>query len=191
MSIVCAVIKNNAIAIACDTQVSQGSLNVGSKYLTQASKLYLVGDNIIGLVGWGAMADSLEHLMQKDPELFDFSDRFEGYSSLLKIHKKLKKGYFLQTSEGDDEQPLESSQFDVLLINKEGLYEIGSLREYNQFSRFWAVGSGRSYALGAIFSHYDSDLSALELVEIGVKAACEFNDSCSLPLFSEVLEIPS
>lgn len=57
MSIVCAAIKNGKIAIACDTQVSHGSLKVTDVYLEHSSKLYKVNGNIIGLVGWGGYGE--------------------------------------------------------------------------------------------------------------------------------------
>ncbi len=57
-----------------------------------------------------------------------------------------------------------------------------TLREVFEFARFWAIGSGTEFALGAMFAVYETLTDATEIAEAGVKAACEFNDACGLPL---------
>ena len=95
----------------------------------------------------------------------------------MRLHEKMKDNYFIETRE-DDDQPVESNQLDALIINKHGLYEIGSYREVNEYKTFWAIGSGRRLALGAMHGLYEQSLSAKEIVEAGVKAAAEFDDGC-------------
>ena len=75
MSIVCAAIKNGEIAIAADTQLSFGSLIVGSDNLDNASKLYTVEDNVVGIVGWNPVSSLFEYVTEEHKEIFNFSDR--------------------------------------------------------------------------------------------------------------------
>jgi ATP-dependent protease HslVU (ClpYQ) peptidase subunit len=49
------------------------------------------------------------------------------------------------------------------------------------FDRFWGIGSGRNFALGAMYAAYDRTASARRIAEIGVKAGAEFDKSSSLP----------
>jgi len=76
-----------------------------------------------------------------------------------------------------------------LIINKNGIFEIGSYREVNQYLRFWAIGSGSRYTLGAMEALYDKAIDAKELVESGVYAAAKIDGHCSLPATSEVMKL--
>jgi len=187
MSIVCAAIKHDEIAIAADTQMSMGSMAVTAGDLKNCEKLFKVNDSVIGFVGWKAMATMLETIISEKEGLFVLDDRKKIYKSLMNLHKEMKENYFLETSE-DHDQPVESLQLDALLINKSGIYEIGSYRDVNQYSRFWAVGSGSRYSLGAMEVLYDKGLNAEELVIAGVEAAAKFDKGCSLPVSCEVMK---
>ncbi len=116
MSIVCAVKKNNEIAISCDTQTNFGSLKVSSKHMVNSNKLYSINKSIIGIVGWSAISDMVEHLLKNDKKLFQLNDRMEIFSTLISLHEKMKDDYFIETQE-DDDQPVESNQLDALIVN--------------------------------------------------------------------------
>ena len=188
MSVVCAVIKGKTAAICSDTLNHFGSIQASAKHLKNASKLHNVNDSIMGVVGWNAITSILEHLIEHESELFMLNNRDEIFSSMLKIHPMLKSSYFIETREEDD-QPVESSQLDALLINPQGLFEIGSYKEVNEYNRFWSIGSGRHFALGAMDALYESTADARHIVEAGVKAACEFDDGCGLPLETRTLQL--
>ena len=188
MSIICAAIKNKEIAISSDTQSNFGPLNISSKHIKNASKLYQVNDSIIGAVGWLAISDMLEHLMKNDKELFKLNNRMNIFSSFQNMHTIMKENYYIETKEEDD-QPVESSQIDALIINKHGLFSVSSYREVNEFKTFWAIGSGQSIALGAMHTLYERHHSAKEIVEAGVAAATEFDESCGMPLKTKIISL--
>ena len=100
----------------------------------------------------------------------------------------MKENYFLETDEYDS-QPVESLQLDALIINENGIYAISSYREVNQYSRFWSIGSGYRYSLGAMEVLYGKATNARQLVEAGVYAAAKFDNGCSLPATSEVMTL--
>jgi ATP-dependent protease HslVU (ClpYQ) peptidase subunit len=54
-------------------------------------------------------------------------------------------------------------------------------REVFEYDRFWAIGSGSSYALGAMYTVYDRLSTAEEIAEVRVSASCEFDDGTGLP----------
>ncbi len=190
MSIICAAIKNGEIAMAADTQLGFGTTKVSAKYLKNSGKLFSVNGNVIGIVGWSAVTNIVEHLLQIKPELFNLSSRDDIYETLMRLHGIMKEDYFIETKE-DDDQPVESNQLDALIINPNGLFEIGSYRDVYEYNLFWAIGSGRRYALGAMEAVYGMELSASEIVVAGAKAACEFNDSCGVPITVECLKLNS
>ena len=181
MSIVVAVKKEGRIAIASDSQYSMSSLIVDAKYKVNHHKLYRSGKSWIGLVGWGALDNVFEHLIENEQENLDLFGRAAIFKSLLSVHETLKEKYFLDTDEEDD-QPVESNQMDGLIVNQSGMFGFSSYRSVNEYDRFWAIGSGREFALGAMFACYDENLPARKIAEKGVLGAIEFDDGCGLPV---------
>jgi len=189
MSVVCGCIYEDRVSIACDTQTSFGSINVDNTHLINASKIYKINSSYIGIVGWSAISDIMEHVLKNKKKLFKLDSRSEIFETLLALQSVLKEEYFLETHE-DSDQPVDSNQLDAIIINKKGLFTIGSYREVQQFKTFWAMGSGKQLALGAMHAMYHSGkYTSQEIVEAGVRAACEFHESCSLPLYSKTIKL--
>ena len=188
MSIVCAARKNGQIAISADTMTSYGGLRASASYRENPSKLLRVNGSVIGIVGWCAISSALEHLIDGEEKLFRFGNRMEVMTTLLELHRRMKQDYFLESYE-DRNQPVESTQLHALIATTGGLYEVCSYRSVGECNSFWAVGSGRRIALGAMFANWDSAENARDIAEIGVRAAAEFDDACGLPLSSEVIQL--
>ena len=188
MSIVCAAVKGGEIAISADSLASYGALKASREHLDNSGKLFEVNDSVIGLVGWCAVSTLFEHMIEHEQALFRLDSRMEIFDTLLILQQKMKDDYLLETRESRD-QPVESIQLDGLIVNANGLFEIGSYREVNQFRTFWAVGSGKRLSLGAMHALYAGDSNASEIAEAGVRAAAEFDDSCRLPLETRVVRV--
>ena len=188
MSIICAAIKNGVVAISGDTQKSYGSLNVSAKHIRNSKKLYSVKRSVIGIVGWQAMTDVVEHLISHEKEMFQLETRMEIFSTLLRLQQKMKDDYYVEPKE-DNDQPVESNQLTALIANRQGIFQIGSYREVNEYSTYWAIGSGKRLALGAMHALYGTSASAKKVVEAGVQAAAEFDDGCSLPLTTRTMKL--
>lgn len=188
MTIIAAAIKNGKVSISCDSQSSYGSLKVHSRYKKDYNKLFEINGSVIGATGWTATTQILEHLIETKPKKFKLDTRWGIFEMLLSLHGKLKDKYFIETHEEDD-QPVESNQLDGLVINSNGIFKFASYREVDQLTKFWAIGSGRSYALGAMYSVYEEYQSSKEIAEAGVKAASEFDDGCNLPLQTITLDL--
>jgi len=110
------------------------------------------------------------------------------FDTFLKLHPKLKETYFLNPKE-EDADPYESSQFTALIANAAGIFGVYSYREVFEFDRFWSVGTGRSFALGAMYANYDKAKSARELAELGVRAGCEFDKNSSGPVRAHTIKL--
>ena len=63
MSVVCAVTKNGEISIACDSQTNFGSIKASARHMKNSHKILRVNDNFMGIVGWNAVANIMEHLI--------------------------------------------------------------------------------------------------------------------------------
>ena len=77
----------------------------------------------------------------------------------------------------------------MLVANASGIYGVYSYREVFEFDRFWAIGSGRAFALGAMYADYDRLKTAREVAELGVRAGCEFDKNSSGPVKLHTLKL--
>ena len=103
------------------------------------------------------------------------------YETFRKLHPMLKDEAFLNPKEEDDD-PYESSQMTVMIANPTGIFAVYSMREVFEFDRFWAIGSGRDFALGAMYSVYANAKDAAAVADAGVTAGAEFDTGTALPV---------
>ena len=181
MSTIVIVKKKNAICIAADSLTTFGSQKLTSKYDEKPDKIIQVADSYIGITGSSAHQLVLENLFSKLTEPPDFSDQAKIFEFFRSTHPKLKEDYFLNPQDGEDD-PYESSQFNLVIANAHGIFAVFDLREVHQFSKFWAIGSGSEYAIGAMHSVYDQDLTAEEIATTGINAGIEFDKSSLGPV---------
>lgn len=181
MTTIVAVRKGNQIAIAADTQTTFGDDHkLLAGYDCFHNKIFSHQDSYIAISGSAAhdlvLQSALKSLKKKD-----FSSRKSIFDTFCKLHPKLKEGFYLRPEEEDDD-PYESSQMMVVIANSHGIFGVYPMREIYEFSRFWSIGSGRKFAMGAMHAVYDHDLTASEIAEVGIKAGCEFDVNSSLPM---------
>jgi ATP-dependent HslUV protease, peptidase subunit HslV len=181
MTTVCVVRKGQQVAIAADSLVTFGDTRLPHGY-EDNDKLFKVGDSYFGMSGTTAHFPVLRKALAALPKgELKLGSRGDVFDTFLKLHPKLKEQFFLNTKE-EDADPYESSQFTVMIANARGLFGVYSYREVFEFDRFWAIGSGRSFALGAMYAHYDRAKSAAEVAKLGVAAGCEFDKNSAAPV---------
>jgi ATP-dependent HslUV protease, peptidase subunit HslV len=173
--------KGGSVAIASDSLVTFGETRLPHGYEAN-DKMFRVGDSIVGAVGSVAHMPVLRQALASLPknELMLHS-RDAIFETFVRLHPKLKERFFLNTKEQDSD-PYESSQFSILIANAHGIFGVESYREVFAFDRFWAIGSGRRFALGAMHAAYRGAKSARALAEAGVLAGCEFDTSSGAPV---------
>jgi len=187
MSAIVVVKKADHVAIAADTCTCFGDTRMLAEYEENLDKIINCRDTFIGISGTPAHKLVLEHLLGKSDK-YDFSSRESVFETMLRLHMELKDKYFLNPEE-ENSEPYESSQFEILIANKFGIFGVYSLREVTEYSRFWAMGSGGNFALGALFSAYPSLNDAEEIAHVGVKAAAEFDTGTATPIRSYVVKL--
>jgi ATP-dependent HslUV protease, peptidase subunit HslV len=176
----CVVVKkDNQIAIAADTLVTFGDTRLSNSYEAN-SKIFKVGDSYITLAGTAAHFPVMRKLLTEMGDSCKLSTRDEVFETYSKVHQILKENYFLNVKEEEDD-PYESSQIVSLIANPHGIFGVYSYREVFSFDRFWGIGSGRNFALGAMYAVYDRAESAKKVAEVGVQAGAEFDKSTSAP----------
>jgi ATP-dependent protease HslVU (ClpYQ) peptidase subunit len=176
----CVVVKkNNQVAIAADSLVTFGDTRLSHSYEAN-NKIFQVGESYITLAGTAAHFPVMRKLLTEMGEDCKLRTRDEVFETYSKVHQILKENYFLNTKE-DDDDPYESSQITSLIANPYGIFGVYSYREVFSFDRFWGIGSGRNFALGAMYAAYDRAESARDVATIGVKAGVEFDKSSAAP----------
>ena len=181
MSTVVVVRKGGTVAIGSDALVTFGEMRLPHGYEANA-KMFTVAGSWVAAVGTTAhmpvLRQALLSLPKDELRLHTRDDLFETF---LRLHPKLKESYFLNTKEQDSD-PYESSQFSILIANPHGIFGVEGYREVFEFDRFWAIGSGRRFALGAMHAVYEGARSAREVAQAGVLAGCEFDTSSAGPV---------
>jgi ATP-dependent HslUV protease subunit HslV len=188
VSTIVAVLKNNTACIAADSLTSFGDTRQAAEFVTDYDKILAFGEQCyIGIVGSAAHHLVMQNLFEKHRDKINFSDRFSIFESMRQIHPILKDEYFMN-SKDDDDDSYESSRVDALIVNSSGIFGLYSLREVDQYSRFWAVGSGAEFALGAMKVAYELFDNAEDVARAGVEAGACFDNSSALPMTSYSLE---
>ena len=188
MTTVVVVRKGGTVAIAADTLVTFGDTRLPHGY-EMNEKLFKVGDCWVGMAGTTAHFPVLRRALGALPrQELKLGSRDEVFETFLRLHPKLKEQFFLNTKE-EESDPYESSQFTVLIANATGIFGVYSYREVFEFDRFWAIGSGRSFALGAMYAHFERARSAREVAELGVRAGCEFDKNSAGPVRAHTIKL--
>ena len=180
MTTLVVVRKGNVAAIAADSLTTFGDTRLSDSFDASSDKMVRYAETVIALCGSAAHQLVYENLLSTAKDL-NFNSKSEIFETFRKLHAILKDQHFLNPKE-EDEDAYESTHITALVANPTGIYGIYSMREVFEFKRFWAAGSGREYALGAMNALYDKLDSADAIARIGVEAGATFDKNSSLPL---------
>ena len=180
MTTLVAVRKAGSITIAADSLTTFGDLRLSADFDKSYEKIVRHGDTFIGLCGSAAHQLVFESLL-KEGKGIDLSGKTAIFETLRKLHPVLKEQHFLNPKE-DEEDPYESTQITALVANQHGIFGVYSMREVFEYTQFWAVGSGREFALGAMHAQYPRLKSASAIARIGVEAGTTFDKNSGLPM---------
>ncbi len=187
MSTIVVAQKNGIACLGADTLSSLGSLRQKAHHIVNKTKVTMIGDTFIGLTGTSASLVVMESYFADQEKPRDFSSTAAIFETLRVAHHFLKADYFM-TAGGDKDDEYETTQFHGLAANSHGIFALYSYRSAQQFHKFWAAGSGRDYALGAMQAVYDKFDKVEDIIKAGLEAAAEFDSGTSGPF--EVHSIP-
>ncbi|GIK24891.1 MAG: hypothetical protein BroJett006_11370 [Betaproteobacteria bacterium] len=187
MTTIVAVKKNGMAAIAADSLTTFGDTRLGRQYKGEHDKILEIGGSWIGLCGSSAHHLVLSALLPKLEDI-RLGSRMEVYETFRRLHPVLKEQGYLNPKE-DEDDPYESSQITALIVNSSGIYGVYSYREVFDYDRFWGIGSGRNFALGAMFAAYDRCKTAADVAKIGVMAGAEFDTATQGPIVLHTVKL--
>ena len=180
MTTIVLVRKGESAVIAADSLTTFGTTRLAPAYDRSPEKVLAYRDSFIGVAGSAAHQLVLENVLARNPEL-NLHGKAGVYESFRRLHPILKDEAFLNPKEEEDD-PYESSQMTAMIANSSGIFAVYSMREVFEFDRFWAIGSGRDFALGAMWAMYAKAKSAAAIAEAGVMAGAEFDTGTSAPV---------
>ena len=184
MTTIAVVRKNGYAAIAADTMTKWGSGKETADYIVNHGKIFQVGDSYLGVTGNATFQAILRDYFAKPRIRARFDNPLEIFKTWQKLHAVLKQEYYLLAGHGEDDA-IESSRMDVLIINAFGIFGVAAHRTVQEFSKYYAFGSGGDIALGVMYACYnDSKRSAEEIARYAIDGAAEFDDSTGMPVQS-------
>ena len=179
MTTLVVVQKGKHVAMGSDSLVTFGDTRLSSNYEAN-EKMFKIGDSLVGLAGSTAHFPVMKKLLSTIPDC-NLHSREAVFETFLMVHATLKEKFFLNTKE-EDSDPYESSQITTLIANASGIYGVYSYREVFRFERFWGIGSGRNFALGAMSAVYDQLDNAKAIAKVGIEAGIEFDKNSAGPV---------
>ncbi len=189
MSVITIARKGGLSAMAADTQSTTGSRKQVAGLKVGASKILCFEGTYLGFVGYSAHGIVFADLIRKHGRKLDFAGRTRIFETAQRVHEILTDEYHLRTSEGDSEQPYDSSQLVFAVANAHGIFVVDSYREVFEYSEYWSIGSGSSYALGAMRALYHQGGANAEFVaREGAITASAFDIYCGEPVESYAVE---
>ncbi len=189
MTTIAVVKKNGYAAIAADTLTKWGSGKETAEYVLNHAKILKVGDSYLGVTGDATFKTILRDYFSRPKVYAHFATPMEIFKTWQKLHAALKHDYYLHTS-GGEEEALESTRIDVLIANPHGIFGVAAHRTVQEFSKFYAFGSGSDYALGALYTSYAQPRKSAEnIAQFAIKTAAEFDDGTGLPITSFAVKL--
>ena len=180
MTTLVAVRKNDEIAIAADSLTTFGDTRLSAEHDRSFDKIVRYRDTYVGLCGSAAHQLVFESLLKAHADL-DFGSKAAIFETFRKLHPILKEQHFLNPKEEEDD-PYESTQITALVASEHGIFGVYSMREVFEYTKFWAVGSGREYALGAMHAQYPRLKTAAAIAKAGIEAGATFDRNSALPM---------
>jgi len=180
MTTLVAVRKNGEVAIAADSLTTFGDTRLTAQFDRVFDKIVRYRDTYVGLCGSAAHQLVFESLLAQHKDL-DFSSKIAIFETFRKLHPILKDQHFLNPKEEEDD-PYESTQIQALIANPRGIFGVYSMREVFEYTQFWAAGTGREFAMGAMHALYTRLKTADAIAKAGVMAGAAFDKNSGLPL---------
>ncbi len=183
MSTIVVVAKEGKAVIAADTLTTWGSAKEGAEYVVNHAKILKVGTSYLAISGPTSMKVAINDYLRDKPDI-DLSNVDAIFRAWLQLHSALRDQYFLRPEESESDS-FESTRADVLIANPKGIFGVSAHRAVQQFSRFYAYGTGWQLALGAMHASYALETcTAVDIAQKAVMAAADFDTDTGLPIIA-------
>jgi ATP-dependent protease HslVU (ClpYQ) peptidase subunit len=188
MSTIVVVRKGGKACIACDTLATMGSRKQKAHYVQSPDKVFRFGDTFIGTIGYAVHNTVLQSYFWRHPENVNLDSTAAIFDTWRTMHRLLRDEYHLNPRR-DSDDPYETTRMTAVLANPRGIFGVTPTRDVESFPRFWAIGSGTDFALGAMFALYERCDDVEEIARAGVEAGAEFDEASEVPVIAHTLDL--
>ncbi len=186
MSIVVAVKKNGRTVVAADSLNVFGQERIPTDN-SKATKVRAVGSAFLAITGWSVYANIIDDLLL-DAETPALGNEQEIFAFFLELWRQLRERYpFVNDQAHNKDSPFCDLDASFLVVNAQGIYKVSQDASVCRFDKYYAIGSGGVYALGALFQSYDDEPDSTKLARRAVETAIEFDIYCGGPI--DVFEV--
>lgn len=179
MTVAATVLKKKRLAIGADTLFSFGDTCMPDED-HNASKIFKINDTYVAGSGWGLydniFQDILSDKKNRNLKLHDEKSIFKFFNNLYFTAKE--KYSYVNDQCNSKDSPFADLDSRFLLANRKGMFYVSANMSVHKFERYFAIGAGCDYALGAIHVLYDSHFSAKEICQKAILAAIDMNVRC-------------
>ncbi len=177
MSIVIAVTKNGTTVMAADSLNVFGQERIPTDN-SKATKVRRVGGVLFAFTGWSVYDNIIEHLLagRDAPPLEEANEIFTFFMELWReLHDRYQ---FVNDQCREKDTPFGDLDASFLIANRTGIYKVSQDASVCRFDKYYAIGSGSYYALGAVHQVYDQEQDAAKIAQRSVETAIEFDIYC-------------
>ena len=188
MSTIVVVRKGRKACIACDTLATIGSRKQKAHYVSDPDKIFRFQDSYIGTTGYAVHNAVLHSYFTRFPENVSLDTPAGIFETWRTMHKVLREEYHMNPRRETDDA-YETTRMTALVANPRGIFGVTPARDVESFPRFWAIGSGTDYALGAMLVMYARTDDVEAIAAAGVEAGAEFDDASDLPVIVHSVDL--
>ncbi len=181
MSIVVAITKNGRTVMAADSLNVFGQERIPTDN-SKATKIRPVGSTLLAITGWSVYANILDDMLAGGPAP-PLGNEMEIFAFFLELWRQLRERYpFVNDQAHNKDTPFADLDASFLAANHNGIFKISQDASVCRFDKYYVIGSGGVYALGALHQIYDTDDDAERLARRACETAIEFDIYCGAPI---------
>lgn len=177
MSIAVAVRVADEIVLATDSKRTFGSGAVPEQNLRDV-KLRRVGAAYLATTGWGVYSNILDDYLRsaRSPRLTDSASIFAFFRQFWKaLHERYA---FVNDQCSETDSPFGDLDASFLVASTSGIFYVACDMSVTEFDNYYAVGSGATYALGALHALHSPRANVEAIARKAVAAASELDIYC-------------
>ena len=178
MSVIVAVRKDNRVVLAADTLTSFGDTEHMPQENARTSKIFRIGDSLVGGAGWAVYDDILNDFLATRPTP-DLSSSRKIFTFFLDFWKALHDHYtFVNDQAASSNTPFGDLDSTFLIANSGGIFTVASDLGVTPLNQYYAIGSGGEYAIGVLYTLYNRTDDIASIATDAVSAAIAMNLQC-------------
>ena len=182
MSIAVAVRKDARVVLATDSQTNLGSERVPAANLS-GPKFMQIGDAHLAATGWTLYSNILADMLGRRRSTPTLDSEVTIFKFFTRLWEELHERYnFVKDQADDADSPFGSLDSTFLVVCAQGIFGVASDLSVLRYERYFAIGSGAPFALGAVHALYESEHDAEAIARSAALTAIDHDVYCGHPI---------